>query len=81
MAEKYSAQKLKELCYEFIFQNLKTLDKKLLMELYEVLPLLAEKAWLEVIDGRAENGIIDIAIKVLGINLDKPFTKFWLKAH
>ena len=75
MAEKYRAQKLKEKCCKIIFKNIKLLDKKLLMELYEVLPLLAEKAWLEVIDGRAENGIIDIAIKVLGINLDKPFKR------
>ena len=47
MAEKYSAQKLKELCYEFIFKNLKTLDKKLLMELNETLPMLAKKASIE----------------------------------
>merc|ERR550519_353691 len=43
MAEKYSAQKLKELCCEFIFQNLKTLDEKVLMELYETLPLLGNR--------------------------------------
>ena len=47
MAEKYRAQKLSDVCYAFIFQNLKTLDKKLLMELYETLPLLGEKAWQE----------------------------------
>ena len=35
MAEKYSAQKLKELCCEFIFKNLKTLDKEVLIKLYE----------------------------------------------
>ena len=74
VAEKYRAQKLKEMCCKTVFKNIKLLDKKLLMELYEVLPL-GEKAWLEVIDGRAENGIMDIAIKVLGINLDKPFKR------
>ena len=43
-AEKYNAQKLKELCYQFIFQNLNTLDKNLLMELYETLPLMGNRA-------------------------------------
>ena len=52
MAEKHNAQKLKELCCKFIFQNIKNLDKKLLMELYQDLPLLGEKAWLEVITTR-----------------------------
>ena len=79
MAEKYSAQKLKELCYEFIFKNLKTLDEKLLMGLYEALPLLGEKAWLELVEGRAQNtetsGNVAIANKVLGINLADPFKK------
>ena len=56
MAEKCCAQKLKEVCYEFIFKNLNTLDKKMLVELNEVMPLLGEKAWLELINkGRSEN--------------------------
>ena len=50
MAEKYSAQKLKEMCCEFIFKNLNTLDKKMLVELNEVMPLLGEKAWLKLIN-------------------------------
>ena len=74
MAEKYSAQKLKELCYEFIFQNLKTLDKKLLMELYETLPMLGKKVWLELIAGKPQNSV-DIANRVLGVNLTEPFKK------
>jgi len=51
MAEKYSAQKLKEWCCEFIFKNLKTLDEKVLMELYETLPLLGNRAWQERVKG------------------------------
>ena len=66
MAEKYSALKLKELCCEFIFQNLKTLDEKLLMELYKVLPLLGEKAWLELVKGTREQS------EVMGINMTYP---------
>ena len=74
MAEKYSARKLKEMLCGFIFKNIKIMDKKLLMELYKVLPLLGEKVWQEVVDGRAA-GMVDIAIKVLGINLDEPFKR------
>ena len=75
MAEKYRAQKLKELCCQFIFQNLKTLDKRVLMELYEVLPLLGEKAWLELVHmGRPQKNT-DVLNKVLGINEPDPFKK------
>ena len=74
MAEKYSAQKLKELCCEFIFKNIKTLDKKTLMELYQALPLLGEMLWLAAIDGKSQD-MVDLANKVLGINLKEPFKK------
>ena len=74
MAEKHSAQKLKELCCEFIFQNLKTLDEKVLMELFEVLPLVGEKAWKELVKGRVQYSV-DVANRVLGINLTEPFKK------
>ena len=64
LAEKYRAQRLKELCCDFILENIKTLPKKLLAKLYKALPLLGEKAWLEVIKGRLqEEMIIDIASK------------------
>jgi len=69
MAEKYSANKLKELCCEFIFKNLKTLDEKVLMDLYETLPLpLGEKAWQERVKGRAAN-------KVKGTNQTDTFKR------
>ena len=69
MAERYSAQKLKEMCCRFIFQNLQTLDKELLTQLYETFP------WLEIIEGALQNSV-DVANKVLGINLtDNPFKK------
>ena len=55
MAEKHNAQKLKEFCCKFIFENIKNLDKKLLMELYQALPVLGEKAWMEVITIRKSN--------------------------
>ena len=74
MAEKYSAQKLKELCCQFIFKNIKTLDKKTLMELYQALPLLGEMLWLAAIDGKSQD-MVDLANKVLGINLKEPFKK------
>ena len=67
---------MKELCCEFIFQNLKTLDEKVLMELYETLPLLGEKAWLELIKGKPKTSFaVDIANRDLGINLTEPFKK------
>ena len=74
MAEKYSAQRLKERCNEFIFHNLQTLDKKLLMELYEALPSIGKRSWLELIEGKPQNSV-DVANKVLGINLTHPFKK------
>ena len=55
MAEKHNAQKLKEFCCKFIFENIKNLDEKLLMELYQALPVLGEKAWMEVITTRKSN--------------------------
>ena len=74
MAEKYSAQKLKDLCYEFIFEIHQDLDKNVLMELYETLPSLGEKAWLELIEGKQRDSV-DIAKQVLGINLTNSFKK------
>ena len=69
MAEKYSAQKLKELCCEFIFKNLKTLDKKMLMELHKDLPLIGEKAWLKLVNkGNAQN-----STEVLTVNMKRDF--------
>ena len=49
LAEKYRAQRLKELYCVFILENIKTLPKELLAKLYKALPLLGEKAFLEVI--------------------------------
>ena len=76
LAEKYRAQRLKELCCDFILENIKTLPKELLAKLYKALPLLGEKAWLEVIKGwLLEEMIVNIASKVLGIDLENPFKK------
>ena len=72
MAEKYSAQKLKEMSCEFIFKNLNTLDKKMLVELNEVMPLLGEKAWLDLINKERSENSTDFANRVLGI-----LTKSW----
>ena len=72
MAEKYCAQKLKEMCCEFIFKNLNTLDKKMLVELNEVMPLLGEKAWLDLINKERSENSTDFANRVLGI-----LTKSW----
>ena len=76
LAEKYSNKKLKEMCYQFVFQNLKRLDKKKLTELCESMPMLGEKALLELqqTKGRPQNSV-DVANKVLGINLGDPFKK------
>ena len=76
MASKYSNNKLKELCCDFIIQNLDILDKKKLAELCEALPLLGEKALLELqkTKGRPQNSV-DVANKVLGIHLRDPFKK------
>ena len=51
MAEKYSAPKLKEMCCNFILQNLNTLDKQTLIELNKALPLVGEKALLHLREG------------------------------
>ena len=76
LAEKYNNEKLKESCYQFILQDLKILDKKKLVELCEALPSLGEKALLELqrTKGRPQNSV-DVANKVLGINLGDPFKK------
>ena len=76
LAEKYSNKKLKESCYQFVFQNLEILDKKKLTKLCEALPMLGEKALLELqkIKGRPQNSV-DVANKVLGVNLGDPFKK------
>ena len=55
MAEMYSAQKLKEMCCEFIFQNLNTLDRQMLIELNKALPLVGEKALLG--EGAGESAV------------------------
>ena len=75
MAEEFSSQKLKELCCEFIFQNLQILDKKMLMELYEALPMLGEKAWLELVNKGRPQTNTDVLNRVLGINTTEPFKK------
>ena len=76
LAQKYSNKKLKEMCCDFIIQNLDILDKKKLAELCEALPLLGEKALLELqkTKGRPQNSV-DVANKVLGIHLRDPFKK------
>ena len=76
LAEKYSNKKLKEMCYQFVFQNLKILNKNQMTELTESLPLLGEKALLELqqTKGRPQNSV-DVANKVLGITLGDPFKK------
>ena len=73
LAEKYSNKKLKEICYQFVFQNLKILNKNQMTELTESLPLLGEKALLELqqTKGRPQNSV-DVANKFLGINLGDP---------
>ena len=76
LAEKYRAQRLKELCCDFILEYIKTLPKELLAKLYKALPQLGEKTWLEVIKGRPqEEMIVNIASKVQGIDLENPFKK------
>ena len=75
MAEEYRSQKLKELCCEFIFQNLQNLDKETLMELYKALPLLGEKAWLELVNKGRPQTNTDVLNRVLGINVTDPFKK------
>ena len=75
MAEKYSAQKLKELCCEFIFKNHDTLEKEELVKLYEVLPLLGEKAWQELVDKERPQNSTDLLNKVLGINHTEHFKR------
>ena len=37
LAEKYRAQRMKELCCDFILENIKTLPKELLAKLYKAL--------------------------------------------
>ena len=76
LAEKYRAQRLKELYCVFILENIKTLPKELLVKLCKALPQLGEKAWLEVINGwPQEEMIVNIASKVLGSDLENPFQK------
>ena len=76
LAQQYSNKKLKEMCCDFIFQNLDILDKKKLTELSEALPMLGEKALLELqqTKGRPQNSV-DVANKVLGINFRDTFKK------
>ena len=76
LAEKYNNKKLKEMCCNFIFQNLDALHKKKLAELSEALPMLGKKAVLELqkTKGRPQNSV-DVANKVLGITLGDPFKK------
>ena len=76
LAEKYSNKKLKEGCYQFVFQNLKILDKKKVAELCETMPMLGEKALLELQQskGRPQNSV-DVANKILGIRQGDPFKK------
>lgn len=74
MAEKYSAQKLKELCCEFIFKNLKILDNKMLMEMHKDLPLIGERAWLELVKkGNAQN-----SNEVRSVNMPEHFRRRYL---
>ena len=76
LAQQYSNKKLKEMCCDFIFQNLDILDKKKLTELSEALPMLGEKALLELQQTKERpHKNVDAANKVLGINFNIPFKK------
>ena len=76
LAETYSNKKLKEMCCNFIFQNLGLLNKKKVAELCEAMPMLGEKALLELQQskGRPQNSV-DVANKILGIRQGDPFKK------
>ena len=46
LAEKYTAQRLKELCCDFILENIKTLPKELLVKLCkEMTSTLPARSW------------------------------------
>ena len=67
LAEKYKAEKMQEMCCDFILVNLAILDKNLLDQLFLALPLLGRKSWERLNEPRPRG--IEIANKVLGINL------------
>ena len=69
LAEKFSNKKLKEICCQFVFQHLGILDKKLLTLLCEVLPVLREKALLELQRAKGRPNNVEIAEKVFGVKL------------
>ena len=67
LAEKYKAEKMQHMCCDFILVNLAILDRNLLDQLFLALPLLRRKSWERLNETRPRG--IDIANKVLGINL------------
>ena len=74
MAEKFAVKTLKEGCYEFVFNNVKSLNKEVLAELYKALPNLGEMSWHEIVSkGRPQEGAADILMDVLGIDLTEEF--------
>ena len=74
LAEKHNNKKLKELCCQFVFQNLDLLDKKKLSELCEVLPILSKNALLELQRAKGRPNSVEVVNKVFGVKLT-PFKK------
>ena len=54
LAKKYRAQRLKELCCDFILANVAILDKNLLDQLLLALPLLGRKSWERLNEARPQ---------------------------
>ena len=69
LAEKFSNKKLKEICCNFVFQNLDILDKNKLTELCEVLPLLRKNALLELQEAKGRPNNVEVVNKVFGVKL------------
>ena len=69
LAEKHDNKKLKEMCCQFVFQNLDLLDKKKLAELCEVLPMLRKNALLELQQAKGRPNNVEVVNKVFGVKL------------
>ena len=74
LAEKYKAEKMQEMCCDYILVNLDILGKSLLDQLFMALPLLGRKSWDRLNDTMPRG--VEIANKVLGINLSAMVDNF-----
>ena len=74
LAEKYKAEKMQEMCCDYILTNLDILGKNLLDQLFMALPLLGRKSWDRLNDTMPRG--VEIANKVLGINLSAMVDNF-----